>query len=112
MAELGALAGELGMDVLLEVHDAAELDIALGIPGQLIGINNRDLKSFATSFETTFSLLPCIPTDRIVVTESGIGTPADVAAMRARGVDSFLIGESLMRAPDPGARLRELFFQA
>ena len=109
MAELAAFATELGMDVLVEVHDAAELELALGIPGRLIGINNRDLNSFATTLETTWALLPRIPPDRIVVTESGIGTAADVAAMRAHGVDAFLVGESLMRAPDPGERLRELF---
>jgi indole-3-glycerol phosphate synthase len=112
MAELSALAVELGMDVLVEVHDAAELDVALGIPGRLVGINNRDLKSFAVTLDTTFGLLSRIPADRIVVTESGIGTPQDVAAMRARGVDSFLVGESLMRAEDPGARLAELFSDA
>ena len=109
MAELAAIARGLGMDVLVEVHDAMELDIALGIPGRLIGINNRDLKSFAVSLDTTFDLLSRIPDDRIVVTESGIGMPTDVAAMRARGVNSFLVGESLMRAEDPGERLRELF---
>jgi indole-3-glycerol phosphate synthase len=111
MAELAALATELGMDVLVEVHDAAELELALAIPGPLVGINNRDLRSFATTLETTFALLPRIPAGRIVVTESGIGTAADVAAMRARGVNTFLVGESLMRAEDPGARLRELFFR-
>jgi indole-3-glycerol phosphate synthase len=109
MAELAALAGDLGMDVLVEVHDAAELELALGVPGRLVGINNRDLKTFAVTLETTFALLPRIPADRIVVTESGIGNSADVAAMRARGVNSFLVGESLMRSEDPGARLRELF---
>lgn len=109
MAELAALAAELGMDTLVEVHDAAELERALAIPGRLIGINNRDLRSFATTLQTTFALLPGIPADRIVVTESGIGTAADVAAMRARGVNSFLVGESLMRAEDPGERLREMF---
>jgi indole-3-glycerol phosphate synthase len=109
LAELAALATGLGMDVLIEVHDAAELERALEIPGRLIGINNRDLRTFATTLETTFALLARIPVDRIVVTESGIGTPADVAAMRGRGVNSFLVGESLMRAEDPGERLRELF---
>ncbi len=109
MCELAALARELGMDVLVEVHDAAELDHALSVPDALLGINNRDLRSFATTLETTFSLLPRIPAGRLVITESGIGTPDDVAAMRARGVDAFLVGESLMRSPDPGERLRELF---
>jgi len=111
MADLAALAAELGMDVLIEVHDAAELDAALRIPGRLIGINNRDLHSFETSLETTYGLLERIPSGRIVVTESGIGAREDVAAMRARGVNAFLVGESLMRAPDPGRKLRELFFE-
>jgi indole-3-glycerol phosphate synthase len=97
------------MDVLVEVHDAAELDRALEVPGALLGINNRDLRSFATTLETTFSLLPRIPPGRLVITESGIGTAEDVSAMRAKGVNAFLVGESLMRCPDPGERLRELF---
>jgi len=109
MAELAALATELGMDVLVEVHNAPELAMSLEIPGRLIGINNRDLHTFETSLDTTYALLDRIPQERIVVTESGIGTAADVAAMRAHGVYAFLVGESLMRAPDPGARLRELF---
>ena len=109
MGELAALAAEIGLDVLIEVHDAAELALALAIPGRLIGINNRDLHSFETSLETTYGLLDRIPAERIVVTESGIGSTDDVAAMRARGVRAFLVGESLMRAPDPGERLRELF---
>lgn len=111
MCELAALAQELGMDVLVEVHDAAELERALAVPGCILGINNRDLRSFATTLETTFSLLPRIPAGRLVVTESGIGTAEDVAAMRSHGVDAFLVGESLMRCPDPGERLRELFGQ-
>ncbi len=109
MGELAALAAELGMDVLVEVHDAAELALALAIPGRLIGINNRNLHSFETSLDTTYGLLDGIPPERIVVTESGIGTAGDVRAMRKHGVNAFLVGESLMRAPDPGARLRELF---
>ena len=109
MAELAALATELGLDVLVEVHDAAELDMALAVPGRLVGINNRDLHSFEVSLDTTYALLGRIPPGRIVVTESGIGTAEDVAAMRAHGVHAFLVGESLMRAPDPGSRLRELF---
>ncbi len=109
MLDLSALAQELGMDVLVEVHDAAELDRALDVPGALLGINNRDLRSFATTLETTFSLLPRIPPGRLVITESGIGTAEDVSAMRAKGVNAFLVGESLMRCPDPGERLRELF---
>lgn len=109
MGELAALAGEVGLDVLIEVHDATELALALRVPGRLIGINNRDLHTFETSLETTYALLDGIPADRIVVSESGIATAADVAAMRAHGVRAFLVGESLMRAPDPGERLRELF---
>jgi indole-3-glycerol phosphate synthase len=109
MLDLSALAQELGMDVLVEVHDAAELDRALEVPGALLGINNRDLRSFSTTLETTFSLLPRIPPGRLVITESGIGTAEDVSAMRAKGVNAFLVGESLMRCPDPGERLRELF---
>ncbi len=109
MLELAALARELGMDVLVEVHDAAELELALDVPDALLGINNRDLRSFATTLDTTFSLLPRIPAGRLVITESGIGAAQDVAAMRAHGVNAFLVGESLMRSPDPGERLRELF---
>jgi len=109
MGELAVLAAEIGLDVLIEVHDATELALALEVPGRLIGINNRDLHSFETSLETTFGLLDRIPAGRIVVTESGIASADDVAAMRVRGVRGFLVGESLMRAPDPGERLRELF---
>lgn len=109
MGELAVLAAEIGLDVLIEVHDATELALALEVPGRLIGINNRDLHSFETSLETTFGLLDRIPAGRIVVTESGIASADDVAAMRVRGVRGFLVGESLMRAPDPGECLRELF---
>jgi len=109
LQQLGALAGELGMDVLTEVHDAAELDRALAVPGQLIGINNRDLRTFTVDLETTLALRERVPPERMLVTESGIQGPADVARMRARGVHVFLVGESFMRAPDPGARLKELF---
>ncbi|WP_142808609.1 indole-3-glycerol phosphate synthase TrpC [Tepidiphilus olei] len=110
LRELALLAHELGLDVLVEVHDAAELERALALPVRLVGINNRDLRTFEVSLETTWALLPRIPQDRIVVTESGIGAPADVAAMRTRGVQTFLVGEAFMRAPDPGAALRALFF--
>ncbi|TVQ89830.1 MAG: indole-3-glycerol phosphate synthase TrpC [Chromatiaceae bacterium] len=106
---LASLAAELGLDVLIEVHDAAELARALAVPGQLIGINNRDLRSFEVRLETTLTLLPAIPPERLVVTESGIHDRADVARMRAHGVHAFLVGESLMRADDPGQRLAELF---
>lgn len=110
MAELSACARELGMDVLIEVHDRAELERALPLNQTLVGINNRNLHTFEVSLQATFDLLPHIPSDRIVVTESGIHAPADVQAMRDHGVNSFLVGEAFMRADDPGTRLRELFF--
>jgi indole-3-glycerol phosphate synthase len=109
LSELARLAASLGLDVLVEVHDAEELDRALASGAALIGINNRNLRTFETRLETTLNLLHHIPPDRIVVTESGIHTPADVALMRARGVHAFLVGEAFMRAPDPGAKLVELF---
>ena len=109
MAELNGLAQSLGMDVLVEVHDADELQRALALPGALLGINNRNLRTFEVSLDTTLDLLPAIPAERMVVTESGIHTPEDVARMRARGVHAFLVGEAFMRAPDPGERLAELF---
>ncbi|MGA9033675.1 MAG: indole-3-glycerol phosphate synthase TrpC [Sulfuricaulis sp.] len=109
MRELAMLATDLGMDVLVEVHDERELDRALALDTPLIGINNRDLRTFKTNLETTFSLLKKIPPDRIVVTESGIGTPGDVALLRAQGVNAFLVGETFMTADDPGAKLEELF---
>ncbi len=105
LRELAELAAELGMDVLVEVHDAAELERALALPTPLIGINNRDLRTFHTSLETTLDLLGKIPADRVVVTESGIHAPADVARMRARGVNVFLVGEAFMKADDPGGKL-------
>ena len=110
MAELAATAAGFGMDVLVEVHDAAELERSLRLDTPLLGINNRDLHNFETRLETTFELLPMIPEDRLVVTESGIHSREDVAAMQAQGVNAFLVGEAFMRAEDPGARLRELFF--
>ncbi len=109
LAELSGLAADLGMDVLIEVHDALELDRALALNTPLIGINNRNLRSFETRLETTLDLLGRIPADRIVVTESGIHTPADVARLRGHGVHAFLVGEAFMRADDPGAKLAELF---
>ena len=110
MQELAGLAQDLGMNVLVEVHDAAELERALRLPCRLIGINNRDLRSFEVSLGTTLDLLAEIPGDRLVITESGIHTPADVALMREHGVHAFLVGEAFMRAPEPGAKLAELFF--
>ena len=109
MHALAELAGDLGLDVLVEAHDAAELKRALALATPLIGINNRDLRSFKTTLATTLDLLPQIPAGRMVVTESGIATRADVAAMRARGVHTFLVGETFMRATDPGTKLKELF---
>jgi indole-3-glycerol phosphate synthase len=109
LRELAGLARRLGLDVLVEVHDGAELERALRLDTRLIGINNRNLRTFETRLETTLDLLARIPAGRIVVTESGIHTPADVARMHAAGVHTFLVGEAFMRAEDPGARLAELF---
>ena len=109
MRDLESLAHTLGMAVLVEVHDATELDLALQLRTPLIGINNRNLRSFEVSLDTTLGLLPRVAPGRIVVTESGILGPADVAFMRAGGVDAFLVGEAFMRAVDPGAALTQLF---
>jgi len=109
LAELCSLALELGMDVLLEVHDLDELERALQVPAPLLGINNRNLRTFEVSLDTTLALREAVPKDRLLVTESGIATGVDVARMRSHGVECFLVGESFMRAPDPGAALRSLF---
>ncbi len=109
LRELAQLAAELGLDALVEVHDAAELERALRIDAPLIGVNNRNLRTFETRLETTLNLLAQLPQGRTVVTESGIHTPNDVALMRQHGVHAFLVGEAFMRAPDPGAKLAELF---
>ena len=109
MKALEDVALQLGMAVLVEVHDAAELDAALALRTPLIGVNNRDLRTFETRIETTLALLERMPADRIVITESGIASPADVARLRSRGVNAFLVGEAFMRAPDPGRALRALF---
>jgi len=109
MQELSGLARELGLDVLVEVHDGEELARALPLNTRLIGINNRNLRTFEVSLQTTIELLSTIPEDRIVVTESGIHVPEDVALMRENRVNAFLVGEAFMRAEDPGARLAELF---
>ena len=109
MVELENVAASLAMAVLVEVHDGAELERALKLKTPLIGINNRDLRSFETRLETTLELLPRVPRDRIVITESGILSKADVARMREKGVHAFLVGEALMRAADPGSELRKLF---
>lgn len=110
LRELSQLAASLKMDVLVEVHDAVELERALALPLRLIGINNRNLRSFEVSLQTTIDLLERIPEDRIVVTESGIHAAADVALMRLHKVNTFLVGEAFMRAPDPGVALKHLFF--
>lgn len=109
MQELEAVAQDLGMAVLVEVHDAAELDLALSLRTPLIGVNNRNLRSFETRLSTTLELLPHIPPGRIVVTESGIRVPADVDLMRGNGVHAFLVGEAFMRATEPGVELERMF---
>ena len=109
MQEMEAIAHGLGMGVLVECHDAAELDIALQLQTPLVGINNRNLRSFEVSLDTTLSQLGRIPEERIVVTESGILTAADVVLMRKNGVHAFLVGEAFMRAASPGAELARLF---
>ena len=109
MRALEEHARSLGMAVLVEVHDGEELDAALTLKTPLLGINNRNLRTFETDLAITIELLPRIPVERIVVTESGILQPADVFRMRAAGVNAFLVGEAFMRAPDPGAALRALF---
>jgi indole-3-glycerol phosphate synthase len=109
LRDMAVLARELGMDVLIEVHDAAELDRALATDAALIGINNRNLRTFETRLQTTLDLRPRVPAERLLVTESGIATAEDVALMRSAGVHAFLVGEAFMRAEDPGAELRRLF---
>ena len=109
MLELAHAATEAGVDILVEVHDRVELERALELDTPLVGINNRDLRNFETRLETTLELLPYIPDDRLVVTESGIHTPEDVALMRNHRVFGFLVGEAFMRAPQPGDKLREMF---
>ena len=109
LAELHVAARELGMDVLVEVHDRAELERALALELALVGINNRDLRTFDTSLDTTIQMLDAIPQDCMVVTESGIHSRDDVALMRSHGVNAFLVGEAFMRKPDPGQELKALF---
>jgi indole-3-glycerol phosphate synthase len=109
MIELERTAQSLGLAVLVEVHDAAELERALALETPLVGINNRNLRTFETTLETTLDLLPRVPAGRLVVTESGILSAGDVARMRASGVNAFLVGEAFMRAPDPGAALAGMF---
>jgi len=109
LQELEHAAIELGMDVLVEIHDRAELDLALGLKTPLLGVNNRNLRTFEVSLNTTLGLLGDIPADRLVITESGILTREDVLTMQAHQVHGFLVGEAFMRAPDPGVALRALF---
>jgi indole-3-glycerol phosphate synthase len=109
LADLDACARAYGLDVLVEVHDARELDRALALPGAVLGINNRNLRTFNVSLHTTLELLPRVPEERLVVTESGILAQRDVTQMRRHGVHAFLVGEAFMRAPDPGAALTALF---
>lgn len=108
---LYASAVGLGIDVLIEVHDGEELGRALALSPTLIGINNRNLRTFETTLETTFELAREIPRQCTIVTESGIHSREDVHAIRSRGIDVFLVGEAFMRAPDPGRKLKELFFE-
>lgn len=110
LKELHDTATGLGMDVLVEVHDAAELDRALKLDGNMIGINNRNLRTFDVSLQTTLDLKNSIPADKLIVTESGIHTPADVKLMQDNGIYTFLVGEAFMRAERPGLKMRELFF--
>ncbi len=110
MRQLEVLAQGLGMAVLVEVHDAAELDAALTLKTPLIGVNNRNLRTFETRIETTLELLPRIPPNRIVIAESGIASRADVERLQGHGVGAFLVGETFMRAKDPGLALRNMFF--
>jgi len=112
LAELEAAAASYGMAVLAEVHNGEEMQRALSLSTPLIGINNRDLKTFEVTLETTLALLPQIPAGRIAVTESGILAPSDVARLRSAGVQAFLVGEAFMRAADPGAALAALFSEA
>jgi indole-3-glycerol phosphate synthase len=109
LLDLEAAALALNMAVLVEVHDAAELELALQLRTLLVGINNRNLRTFEVTLRTTLDLLPRIPRDKLVITESGILAPSDVATMRAANVHAFLVGEAFMRAPDPGLALAQLF---
>ncbi len=111
MNDLNGLALEIGLDVLIEVHDAQELEMATNLAPELLGINNRDLHNFETSLQTTIDLMPLVPGNSIVVSESGIHTAEDVELLRSHGVTSFLVGEAFMRADEPGEKLKELFYK-
>jgi len=108
LAELAELGQELGLAVLVEVHDEEEMERALKVPGDLVGINNRDLHRFVTDLDTTLRLAPMVPKDRLVISESGIHSREDVEKLRIGGIEAFLIGESLMRQTDPGEALGRL----
>jgi indole-3-glycerol phosphate synthase len=110
MAELHSVAVDFGLDVLVEVHNLNELERALKLPVPMIGINNRNLKTFQVSLNTTLALMRSVPKDRMIVTESGILHSSDVTLMQANGINAFLVGEAFMRAPEPGEALKELFF--
>ena len=110
LLELESLAHELGMDVLVEVHDKDELETALQLKSPLLGINNRNLRTFETSLQNTIDLLPSVPEDKLIITESGILSADDVKTMRAHQVNAFLVGEAFMRQSDPGVALEQLFF--
>jgi len=111
LKEFEAVAIEFGMDVLVEIHNEKELEVALDLQTPLLGINNRNLRTFETSLETTLGLLPDIPQEKLVITESGILTPDDVRLMRKHDVHAFLVGEAFMRADEPGQALQNLFGQ-
>ena len=111
MADLSGLAQDLNLDVLVEIHDKGELDRALRLSLPMIGVNNRNLKTFHTTLNTTLSLLPWIPSDRLIISESGINSAEDISHLRRCSVSGFLVGEVCMRADDPGQRIRELFFK-